>query len=81
MSTAQERAAAHVEWTVAQGYSIVLVRGLYRDGKDGVLTTFYVSEPRLLDAATATLAESYQPDSPEDRGALKAELIRRGWVQ
>ncbi|MCX5581576.1 hypothetical protein [Kaistia terrae] len=81
MSTAQERAAAHVEWTVSEGYSIVLVRGRYRDGKDGVLTTFDVSEPRPLDAATAALADSYQPDSPEDRAALKAELIRRGWVQ
>jgi hypothetical protein len=81
MSTPQKRAAAHVKWTVAQGYSIVLIRGAYRDGKDGVLTTFDVSEPRPLDAATAALAESYQPDSPEDRAALKAELIRRGWVQ
>lgn len=81
MSTAQERAAAHVEWTVSEGNSIVLVRSAYRDGKDGVLMTFDVSEPRPLDAATAEMAESYQPDSPEDRAALKAELIRKGWVQ
>jgi hypothetical protein len=81
MSTAQERAAAHVESTVSEGHSIVLVRGGYRDGKDGVLTTFDASEPRPLDAATAALAESYQPDSAEDRAALKAELIRREWVR
>jgi hypothetical protein len=81
MSTAQERAAAHVEWAIAQGYSIVLVRGQYRDGKDGVLTTFDSSEPYPLDGSTAALADSYQPDSTEDRAALKAELIRRGWVQ
>ncbi|WP_018182136.1 hypothetical protein [Kaistia granuli] len=81
MSTAQERAAAHVEWAVAQGYSIVLVRGRYRDGKDGVLTTFDASEPYPLDASTAAIAESYQPDSAKDRAALKAELIHRGMVQ
>ncbi|MCX5581509.1 hypothetical protein [Kaistia terrae] len=81
MSSAQERAAAHVEWTVAEGYSIVLIRGRYRDGEDGVLTAFDVCEPRPLDKETAELAESYQPNSAEDRAALKAELIRRGWVQ
>ncbi len=81
MSTARKRAAAHIEWTVAEGHSIALVRGAFRDGKDGVVTSFQVSEPRAPDARTAAVAASYRHDSDEDRAALKAELIRRGWVQ
>ncbi len=81
MSTARKRAAAHVEWTVSEGHSIALVQGAFRDGRDGVVTTFDVSEPYTLDARTSSVAERYRHDSDEDRAALKAELIRRGWVQ
>jgi hypothetical protein len=81
MSTARQRAAAHVEWTLAEGHSIALVRGAFRDGRDGVVTSFDVLEPRPLDACMAALAEAYRSDSDEDRAALKAELIRRGMVQ
>lgn len=81
MSTAQERAAAAIAVIVAEGHSIVLVRSAYRDGTDGVMTMFSIDQPRVVDAATAALAASYQPDNDEDRAALKAELIARGWVQ
>ncbi|WEK51577.1 MAG: hypothetical protein P0Y66_06195 [Candidatus Kaistia colombiensis] len=81
MSTAQERAAAHIEAVLAAGHAIALVRNAFRDGKDGVMTTFDASPPFELDPETAALADSYSRDRKADNRALRAELIRRGWVQ
>ncbi|WEK50962.1 MAG: hypothetical protein P0Y66_02480 [Candidatus Kaistia colombiensis] len=81
MSTAKERAAAHIEAVIAAGQSIALVPGRGRDGRDGIMTSFYRSVPRPLDPETAALADSYSRDRKADNRALVAELIRRGWVQ
>lgn len=81
MSTAQQRAAAHIAAVVAAGHSILLMRNAFSDGKDGIVTSFDVSQPHPLDPATEALAVSYSRDRKADNRALVAELIRRGWVQ
>lgn len=81
MSTAQERAAAHIDATDAEGHSMLLVPSAFQGGKDGVVTMFDTNAPRAIDAPTAALADSYRHDSKRDRAALRAELMRRGWVK
>jgi hypothetical protein len=81
MSTAKQRAAAHVAAVIAAGYSISLVRNAFSDGKNGVKTIFDQSPPFTLDEATAALADSYSRHRKADNRALVAELMARGWVE
>jgi hypothetical protein len=81
MSTAQERAAAHVEWTVAEGHAIVLMPGGWRDGRDATVTSLDVAEPYALSPDKLKLARAWRHDRKVDARALKAELIRRGLVK
>lgn len=80
MSTAQQRAAAHVAAVVAAGHSIAFVPGAGKEGKDGVVTSFDVSEPHQISPETEALSNSFRHGVKADNRALVAELIRRGWV-
>jgi len=81
MSTAKERAAAHITAVLAEGHSITLVRNGFSDGRDAIVTAFGVGPTHDLDADTAALAQSYRRDRGPDDSALVAELISRGMVE
>lgn len=80
MSTAKQRAAAHVAAVVAAGHSIAFVPGAGRAGRGGVVTTLDVSEPHPLSPETEALSNSFRHGVRADNRALVAELIQRGWV-
>ncbi|MET4634996.1 hypothetical protein [Kaistia defluvii] len=81
MSTAQQRAAAHIDEVFAEGHAIVLMVGGWKDGRDATVTSLDVSEPYPLNPDKLKLARAWRHDRKADARALKAELIRRGLVQ
>lgn len=81
MSTARQRAAAHIDATIAAGHSIVLHRARFRDGSDGFLTMWSTGPKGELPPATAALADTFDMDKKREREALVRELIRRGLVE
>ena len=55
MSTARERAAAHIDEVFAEGHAIVLMTGGWRDGRDATVTSLDVAEPYALSPDTRKL--------------------------
>lgn len=81
MSTARERAAAHIDATTAAGHSMSLHLGFWPDGAPGFLTAFHTGPRFELPGTIAALADAFDRDRKADKAALAAELIRRGMVQ
>lgn len=81
MSTARQRACAHIAATLASGHSIYLHLGCYQDGSDGLLTIFNTGAKGDLAPAERELASAFDPGRKTDRDALATELTRRGMVE